>query len=398
MNVEWKEGTRAGKAMRAVAVGQLAWQGYKLARDFVTNKTDFTVSIDEDDALYIPLHVWMFQQLDKKKARKIAAFTRKVDIYRSEEEDTGLRVRAETGHTYTFYLEGEKITARVDNESRSRGIQSSSSFNDKLILTSKSRKGQEALIGLLNTLSAVEAKTPSIYVATKWGDWRRKTSLRSRSLDTVYLPDDQKERLVSDLQDFLDSEALYETLGIPWHRGYLLYGPPGTGKTSFARALASHFNLDIYSMSLSDITSDANLGQMFSQLEERSVLLLEDIDVVHAAKERDDETDEAITASGLLNALDGLSTPHGLITFMTTNDIDVLDEALLRSGRADVQEQIGLLTQDQLEKMILGVFGRECDFKLERDVAPCDVVGIIKNNIRDLDTAWDEVREFVSER
>lgn len=46
--------------------------------------------------------------------------------------------------------------------------------------------------------------------------------------------------------------------------------------------------------------------------------------------------------AGLLNALDGVATPHGLITFMTTNDIEILDHAVIRAGRVDLREEIGM--------------------------------------------------------
>lgn len=389
--------TRAGKLLKNVAVAQTAWQLGKAARNFVLDKIDFTVSVDSQDAIYVPLVVWIIQQIDPAKARQIAAFTRKTGVYVEDEtEDTGLRIRAAIGQTYSFRLDGQKVTARIERE-RADNIDSDKWLSESLVLSTHTKRGQEALIALLNKLSMKEARKASVYVASQWGDWRRKGAMRTRNLDTVYLPGDQKERLVADLGLFLEAEEMYDKLGIPWHRGYLLYGPPGTGKTSIGRALASHFNLDVYSLSLSDINSDARLGQMLGQVNERSVLLLEDIDVVHAAKERDDEDEEAITASGLLNALDGLQTPHGLITIMTTNDISVLDEALLRSGRSDVREEIGYLTQDQLEKMMLGIFGRECDFKLQVcNVTPSDVIGVIKASIHDLDAAWEDVREFVA--
>ena len=62
------------------------------------------------------------------------------------------------------------------------------------------------------------------------------------------------------------------------------------------------------------------------------MLLLEDIDVFHAAARRDDDAG-SITLSGLLNALDGIATPHGLLTVLTTNTPEVLDHAVVRAGR-----------------------------------------------------------------
>jgi ATP-dependent 26S proteasome regulatory subunit len=60
-----------------------------------------------------------------------------------------------------------------------------------------------------------------------------------------------------------------------------------------------------------------------------------------------------MTLSGLLNALDGVATPHGLITVMTTNNIDTLDDALLRAGRADRVVEFSYPTKDQVDRMLL---------------------------------------------
>jgi chaperone BCS1 len=53
----------------------------------------------------------------------------------------------------------------------------------------------------------------------------------------------------------------------------------------------------------------------------------------------------------MLNALDGVWTPHGLITMMTTNNRDALDPALLRAGRIDVDEELSLLDEEQAARL-----------------------------------------------
>jgi len=47
-------------------------------------------------------------------------------------------------------------------------------------------------------------------------------------------------------RQFRAARERYRTLGVPYHRGYLLYGPPGTGKTSLVSGLAAKFgNVDL---------------------------------------------------------------------------------------------------------------------------------------------------------
>lgn len=80
------------------------------------------------------------------------------------------------------------------------------------------------------------------------------------------------------------------------------------------------------------------------------------MDVFHAAKDRDDES-PGVTLTGVLNSLDGIWTPHGLITFLTTNDRAVLDDAVIRPGRVDMEEKLDLLTSEQAQKMAHWYFG-----------------------------------------
>jgi len=55
--------------------------------------------------------------------------------------------------------------------------------------------------------------------------------------------------------------------------------------------------------------------------------------------------------------LDGIATPHGLVTIMTTNDMGALDPAVIRPGRVDLVEQFGPATPGQLARMISHWYG-----------------------------------------
>jgi chaperone BCS1 len=139
-------------------------------------------------------------------------------------------------------------------------------------------------------------------------------------------------------------------LGIPYRRGYLLYGPPGTGKSSFITALAGalHLNICIVSLQSRGLTDDI-LNHLLNVAPQRSILLLEDIDV---AMEKGLTN---VTLSGLLNALDGVAATEGggRIIFMTTNHIERLPAALIRPGRVDLKECLDLASEMQLKRMFL---------------------------------------------
>ncbi len=222
-----------------------------------------------------------------------------------------------------------------------------------------------------------QANPPRFHIP-RWGGWRSQSSLADRPLDTVIMPDGLIEDLVDDLETFFKSRETYERLGLPWHRGYLLYGPPGCGKTSLVLALARHFDQDMWYLPLSEIADDSGLLNLAGSIE-GGFFLAEDVDVLHAAQERttEDEGDAVnvtvesaapkITLSGLLNTLDGIATPAGLVTFLTTNRYHVLDEALVREGRVDRPIEISYAADRQIERAFEHVYGFPLDEPIPTD-------------------------------
>jgi predicted AAA+ superfamily ATPase len=185
-----------------------------------------------------------------------------------------------------------------------------------------------------------------------------------RRLESVILTSNEKESLIEDIRHFRASRERYGTLGVPYHRGYLLFGPPGTGKTSLVSGLAADFGMSIYAVNLTEL-NDQKLKRAVSTVPENSVILFEDIDCMKVGARRpslnakprkprvteDAEKDSAdrhgVTLSGLLNVLDGFHAPENVLFLMTTNRIEVLDSALLRPGRIDYRLYMGPATEEQ---------------------------------------------------
>ncbi|KAI4284940.1 MAG: hypothetical protein L6R35_004767 [Caloplaca aegaea] len=222
--------------------------------------------------------------------------------------------------------------------------------------------------------------------------WNRVASRPSRPIETVVLDHEQKDRLLSDINEYLHPKTAvwYANRGIPYRRGYLLAGPPGTGKSSLAWAIAGLFGLDIYCISLVDPTlTEEDLGVMFTSLPRRCVVLLEDIDAAGLVKrdgptetESPKETSEAATIgaeiskaikasqakgtkgidvqgvslSGLLNAIDGVASHEGRVLLMTTNFPEKLDEALIRPGRIDMKIAFTKATRSQMIELFVRMY------------------------------------------
>lgn len=202
----------------------------------------------------------------------------------------------------------------------------------------------------------VEVLTPS------YGSWDDSIRRRPRAMESVILAEGVAEALVTDIERFLASEEWYVDRGIPYRRGFLLYGPPGSGKSSIVFALASHLKLDIAILGLSDPNmADKDIQALLSNVPPNTLVLIEDIDCVFNEREEAEDKDNKVTFSGLLNALDGVASSEGTILFMTTNHIEKLDEALIRAGRTDVKQFIGLPDDSQIARMFLRFFPGQTD-------------------------------------
>jgi chaperone BCS1 len=209
--------------------------------------------------------------------------------------------------------------------------------------------------------------------------------ISSKKFDNIFLP--EKNKLLDDLNFFLNNKQWYKNKGIQYSFGILLKGEPGTGKTSVIKSIAKHTNRHIIDVPLNKVKTVKELlnifkensnGMIYSTNENEykkiprsnCILVLEDIDCVcdlvlsrefktneiinytdkklkdnenknsYIKVETNDEmsvikkeTQPDISLSSLLNVLDGILESNGIIYIITTNYPEKIDKALLRPGR-----------------------------------------------------------------
>lgn len=363
----------------ASSLGKAGWAAYDARRRW-------KVSLSSGEDLFQKTSMWLLADLPDIGGIHTRVVT---DV----QDRSVVRTELVFDRPARINIDGHRITA----SSELHEAPTTRNFPDDVLMRPStltfSGVGEASRDALMRRLRALAGRqdTPGVYVASRWGAWSRSGPLVPRSLDTVIVPG--RDRLVADLQAFLQSRENYERLGMPWHRGYLLHGPAGTGKTSLALALAHHFDRDIYYLALSDLDRDTSLLGVVSEVSTRCILLIEDVDVVHAAKSRDDAESRGVSLAGLLNALDGVATPQGMVTIMTTNSVDVLDPALLRAGRVDLRLEVGYLTDEGLDSLLhrfLGA-GLPAGRHVLPEVPAADVMEVVKSGLGGGEAVWQDV-------
>ena len=185
--------------------------------------------------------------------------------------------------------------------------------------------------------------------------WNLLAKSPKRSIDTLYLKEGEKEKLVSLVDTFFDDKTrdIYLSYGMPYKQIVMLYGIPGSGKTSTITALASHFDCDIYSIPITKELTDYGLIDAFSYINEKEdkkrIIVLEDIDCIFDTSRKEGDENNMVTLQALLNCLDGHTCVEGTLLFMTANNPEKMDYAMIRSCRIDYKLELGYANEYQVK-------------------------------------------------
>lgn len=146
--------------------------------------------------------------------------------------------------------------------------------------------------------------------------------------------------------------------------GILLYGPPGTGKTLVAKAVATSFSLNFFSVKGPELLnmyigeSEANVRRVFQRAREARpcVIFFDELDSVAPKRGNYGDSGGVMDriVSQLLAELDGISSSKGVsdvFVIGATNRPDMLDPALLRPGRLFFRILLHAKSLTSLKKM-----------------------------------------------
>ncbi len=151
---------------------------------------------------------------------------------------------------------------------------------------------------------------------------------------------------LKEIAEFLENPAKFHALGAKIPKGVLLYGPPGSGKTLLARAVAGEAKVPFFQISGSEFVElfvgvgASRVRDLFNQAKanEPCIVFIDEIDAVGRHRGAGiggghDEREQ--TLNQLLVEMDGFDIHDSIIVMAATNRPDILDTALLRTGRFD---------------------------------------------------------------
>jgi transitional endoplasmic reticulum ATPase len=159
-----------------------------------------------------------------------------------------------------------------------------------------------------------------------------------------------KQELIEAVEWPIKQPEKFRQMGIRPPKGILLYGPPGTGKTMIAQAIANETNANFISVRGPQMLSkwvgesEKAIREIFRKARQVSpaIIFFDELDSIAPMRGMDDGSHvmERVV-NQLLAELDGLEELKDVVVIAATNRPDILDPALLRSGRFDRLLMVG---------------------------------------------------------
>lgn len=164
-----------------------------------------------------------------------------------------------------------------------------------------------------------------------WGDVGGLEQIKEKLTECVIMP--------------LKHKNLFDAANIKAPKGVLLSGQPGTGKTLLAKALANESNVNFISVKAAELISkyvgdsERAVREIFKKAKQVApcIIFFDEIDALAPARSNADTNNVSErVVSQLLTEIDGIEELVDVYVLAATNRIDIIDRALLRSGRFDM--------------------------------------------------------------
>lgn len=229
--------------------------------------------------------------------------------------------------------------------------------------------------------------------------------------------DDLKIQLQTQVLDVLRRPDHFKKYGVSIPNGMLLYGPPGCGKTFISEKFCEEAAFSFFLIKPSDLSSiyvsggEEKIGQLFTEAENNSpsVICFDEVDAI--MPKRDGDSNPAIKArvNEFLAQINKCSE-RGIFIIATTNKPNIIDSAMLRTGRLEIQLFVSppdIIAREKLFELYLK--NRYCEIeinckelaKLTEGIVASDVEFIVNKSshkaaMLDVRISMDIIKEILS--
>ncbi|MDG2111651.1 MAG: ATP-binding protein, partial [Actinomycetota bacterium] len=202
-------------------------------------------------------------------------------------------------------------------------------------------------------VEAIRAVTPSLG-SVPVGE------MTSFGFDRVANLDEVKQRLTEAVIWPVTQPERFAQLGIEPPKGVLLYGPPGTGKTFVVKALAHEAGAAFFSIKGAELLdkyvgeSERGVRDVFERARAAapSIMFFDEFDALAPVRGSSSTSVSDSVVAALLTELDGVGERGEVAVIAATNRRDLIDPALLRSGRFETHIELGLPAAAARRKML----------------------------------------------
>ncbi len=162
-------------------------------------------------------------------------------------------------------------------------------------------------------------------------------------------------------------------------KGIIFYGPPGSGKTLLAKALSNEYDVPFYAIKSGEVLhkwlgeSEQYIRDLFAaaRSDGKAIIYIDEIEEL--LRKRDENEHGAIrrVTNALLAELDGFDSDCDQhVVIGSTNNIDVIDPAMIRGGRFDVRYEFPIPDKKSMVKLLdrkLETYKNNCSDEIDSE-------------------------------
>ena len=178
------------------------------------------------------------------------------------------------------------------------------------------------------------------------------------------------DEMFADLYFYRMNREILKERGVRMPNGILIYGPPGSGKTFLAKGICNAIREKFKFVTATELYNrylggtEKNIRELFDS-KEYTIIILDEIDAISGHRHEEQHKVHKNSVTQLLGCMNEAEEKNKFI-IATTNMLDAIDEALLRSGRIEEKYFLGLPNEEGRKKMF------EVQSKVQHKGSPLD--------------------------